>query len=196
MLCLLVGQPNSGKTTFLINFAAFMGLPQIQLTILQPQGSRSTQSFPIVLAHKMLIAEEKHTTKSLQSINITFPRGKKGRVIELVDSCGLREGIHPDPNIRLAMAQTIEKMTFTRLALHIIDLLNFDKELSLIDKEIKIYLEKKTKYCILANKIDLENSLPKIDTLKALFPATPIYPISALYSLGFKEVYNYVFSHT
>ncbi len=196
MYCLIVGQPNSGKTTFLINFAAFLGLGQLKITVRQPQGYSFTHTMPIGRAQEELVAGEDHTTKTLQSIKATFPRGKRGKEVELVDSCGLREGIHPCGNIRLAMAQTIRIMTRAQITLHVIDVTSISGNISLIDKEIYNYLHKKNAYCILANKIDKDEKSLKLASIKKHFPGINLYPISALYSWGFKEVYNFVLAHT
>lgn len=195
MFCLIVGQPNCGKTTFMINFALHLGFTDLELTLKQAQGSRCTQVLPTSSAHKVLVSEEEHTTKQLQSLLITLPKGKKGKGLRLVDSCGLQAGIHSEKEIRLAMAQTIEKMTKARLVLHVIDLTDVAFGVPAIDQEINSYLQKKSIYCILANKMDLDNTLPYLENLKKQFPTTPLYPISALFSIGFKEVYNFVLAN-
>ncbi len=196
MYCLIVGQPNSGKTTFLVNFAAFLGLGQLKITIRQPQGFSFTHTLPLRLAQEELVGAEEHTTKTLQSIKATFPRGKRGKEVEIIDSCGLREGIHPCSNIRLAMAQTIRIMSRAHITLHVIDVTTISGNIALIDKEIYNYLHKKNTYCILANKIDQDEKSLKLASLKKQFPKINLYPISALYSWGFKEVYNFVLAHT
>ena len=50
-------------------------------------------------------------------------------------------------------------------------------------------------YVILANKIDLPEAMEGIEKIKAEFPGHQILEISALHTLGFKKVKEFVKRH-
>ncbi len=195
MACIIVGRPNSGKTSFLINFAAYLGLNSLKISVRRPQGYLANQTMTIARARSNLITCHSHTTRNLQSIKIVLPKGKRGKEIEIIDTCGLAEGIHPDREVRMGMAQTIEKILLCKMALHILDLSAIEKTTSTVDNELYQYLKNSVGYALLANKIDKEDALAKITHVRNTFSSVPVFPISALYSRGFKEVYRFVLAY-
>ncbi len=197
--CLVIGRPNAGKTCFTLNFADFLGIKRMQLTIRQPEGFSSTQSFMLSEARERLISSEPNQTKRLQSITLSLPRGKGRKKIELIDSCGLSDGIHPCQQIRKAMAQTINRIKASIIVLHIIDLSRFKpgkKEIdNLIDNQINSYASQQPAYCILANKIDLPLSRRNLPPLRRLYSSSLIIPLSALHKKGFSDVKHFLWKN-
>lgn len=195
--CLIVGMPNVGKTCFTLNFAEYLGLKKIRMTIKQPAGFLATQTYEINEAREELISAEPNKTRSLHSMDIDLPLGKgKGR-LSLIDSCGLADGIHPDYEIRKAMAQTIGQIRESEIVLHIIDLTQVVEQgtpprLPLIDNLILNYVGPRQAYAILANKIDLSNTAAGLLFLDSVLVKIRVIPISALYQKGFREVKSFV----
>jgi len=189
---LIAGAPNSGKTTFLINFSAFLGLKELKLKKISSEERKSTAALSLPLAQKTLVSSTAHTTRILQSVVIKFPQGKRGKDLELIDSCGLVPGIHPEEEIRLGMATTIDKIISAKIILHLIDLTAFEGDLNVIDQELFELLTRREEYAILGNKIDLEKALMNLPALRKTVRPAPVFPISALHSKGFKEVYHFV----
>ena len=194
--CLILGMPNVGKTCFTLNFAEYLGLKKIKMTIKQPAGFMATQTYHLEQAREELISAEPNKTRSLHSINLNLPLKKGKGELTLLDSCGLADGIHPDKKIRRAMAQTIKKIKESEIILHLIDLRRItdseEMKIPLIDKMIVDYVEREQAYAILANKIDLKGTNQGLKFLEKELNEVFILPISALYQNGFKEVKSFV----
>ncbi|GAB6100752.1 hypothetical protein JCM16358_26310 [Halanaerocella petrolearia] len=191
---LLVGQPNVGKTSFLINFAQYLGVTELKLLVKQPAGFTATETYQLETAFHDLTSVTSHTTKELQSIKLKLPVGKQDKVLKLVDSCGLVTGIHQQKETRQAMSQTLQQVFNSQIVLHMIDLskLDLDQGLELIDQELYNLLHKQVGYKVLANKIDLDTGEQRLSFLQQLVGKESIFPISALYQQGFIEVKKFL----
>ncbi|WP_167935764.1 GTPase domain-containing protein [Halothermothrix orenii] len=191
--------PNVGKTCFVINFAEYLGLDRLKLSIKQPAGYTSIRSYSVTEAREQLVSPESNFTDSVQSIDIEIPSGKVIKKLKIIDSCGLGDGIHPEYEVRLAMATTIRLIKNSDLILHIIDLtqlnMNSDELLQSVDKMIMNYASLEKNYAILANKVDLKTVKDRVNLLKNVINDKVIIPISALYKYGFKEVKKLVLSY-
>lgn len=184
---LVVGQPNAGKTSFTLSFAEYLGVRRLQLTIRQPEGFSSTCSFFIHEAREKLVSPRPNETTNLQSITLSLPMGKKKRSFQLMDTCGLRDGIHPKEDTRRAMSQTIRCINQCHLIFHLLDLTRITDHGN-IDDQINAYASCRPVYCLLANKMDLLASRRNLPALKDRYPDQPIIPISTKNQEGFKEV--------
>ena len=204
--CLVTGMTNVGKTCFVINFAEYMGLKELKFHLRQLAGYTAVRSYSPVEARSELISADRNYTRQVQSIKLEIPAGKVIKELEIIDSCGLSEGIHPDSEIRLAMARTLSLIRNSNLIFHIIDLanLNFNKSsqseektdiLYPIDKMIMEYASLEKDYVILANKIDLKKARANLRIFQQYFIDYRIIPISALYQQGFQEVKKLVLNY-
>lgn len=199
--CLVTGMPNVGKTCFVINFAEYMGVKELKFHVRQRAGYTAINSYSLSEARKKLISVKENTTKEVQLIKLEINKGKTIRELQLIDSCGLSDGIHPDEEVRLAMAGTLRLIRDTEFILHIIDIKNIknDKKgkdiLLPVDRLILDYASMEKKYAILANKMDLSFAEMNLKILKKNIKDIIIIPISALYKEGFKEVKKMVLSY-
>lgn len=199
--CLVTGMPNVGKTCFVINFAEYMGVKELKFHVRQRAGYTAINSYSLSEARKKLISAKENTTKEVQLIKLEINKGKTIRELQLIDSCGLSDGIHPDEEVRLAMARTLRLIRDTEFILHIIDIKNIknDKKgkdiLLPVDRLILDYASMEKKYAILANKMDLSFAEMNLKILKKNIKDIIIIPISALYKEGFKEVKKMVLSY-
>ncbi len=199
--CLVTGMPNVGKTCFVINFAEYMGVKELKFHVRQRAGYTAINSYSLSEARKKLISVKENTTKEVQLIKLEINKGKTIRELQLIDSCGLSDGIHPDEEVRLAMARTLRLIRDTEFILHIIDIKNIknDKKgkdiLLPVDRLILDYASMEKKYAILANKMDLSFAEMNLKILKKNIKDIIIIPISALYKEGFKEVKKMVLSY-
>lgn len=193
---LVVGQTNAGKTCFTINFADYLGLKELKFTFKQPAGFLSRRTYQLQAARDKLVASTSHTTKEIQQVQLQLPVGKGHKELQLMDTCGLVEGIHPDPKIRKVMAQTLSKLQQADIVLHIIDLAKLKSEriqkVSELDLEIYNYCRTEKCYVILANKIDLKVAQENLSFLQEKLNQARIIPVSALYQHGFKEVKKFL----
>lgn len=191
--CLVIGLPNAGKTCFVINFAAYMGLSKIKLYKKKAAGYTLAKTLNVTYAQNCLVSSTENFTRELQAINIKIPAGKTEKELKIVDTCGLKRGINPQKKLRKSMAHTIREMQKHNVIIHILDLQNISlhskNTLHPMDEMIYNFCNQDKNYALLANKIDLNNNQKKYNTLvNSLKNLNHIYPISALYREGFKDV--------
>ncbi|WP_018248988.1 GTPase [Orenia marismortui] len=187
---LIIGQPNVGKTSFLINFAYYLGIRKLRFMIRQPAGFVSTRTYELEQAYDELTSDKPHKTNNIQSIQLKLPVGKQDKDIRLVDSCGLVDEIHPQEYIRKSMAQTLKELMLSEIVLHIIDLnqLSSNQNLTRIDQEIYDFLKDESGYKILANKLDLDIDKSNLEKLSKIVDKRLLIPISAIYQEGFDKI--------
>jgi hypothetical protein len=192
----VVGRPNSGKTLFALNFAAFLGCRTADITFRSHDGHLDCRHYLLTDAKRELCGNTNHKTRVVQSMILPVSVGKTGVNFKLSDTCGLAEQIHPDQSIRQGMAQTLGMIRSSDYIIHIVDLTvvsdTYLRSPTNIDREIYQYGVARNRYILLANKIDLAAGKAQLAGLTTEFPQTAILPISALYSQGFGAVKTYV----
>ncbi|MCT4604970.1 MAG: 50S ribosome-binding GTPase [Marinisporobacter sp.] len=195
--CLIVGRPNAGKTLFMINFAEYVGLKNIEIKFLGRDKPLDYQKYTIEEARKILSSDIPYKTNCLQSIEIKIPVLKGKKSLRLMDSSGLIDGIHKNIQIRRAMAQTLGAITESNMILHMmdgsqIDEKNIKSSIGEVDYQLAQYGLMKEGYMILANKVDLLERKTPIIQLQKEFPDHYIIPLSARTREGFGEVRSFV----
>jgi predicted GTPase len=192
----VVGRPNSGKTLFTLNFAAFLGGKSVDVTFRAPDGLLDCRHFALGEARRELCGPVSHKTRAVQSLVMKVRVGKSDVNFKLTDTCGVSERIHEDEAIRRGMAQTLSLIRGSDFIVHIVDLSRIsDASLTSeadIDREIYRYGVARDRYILLANKLDLPAARANIPRLAAAFSQTTVVPISALHSQGFTEVKAFV----
>ena len=186
--CIIIGRPNTGKTMFALNFAAFLGSKSVDITFRTWDNLMTCRHLHIDEAKKELCGMAAHKTRSLQSLILKVPVAKSQVTFKLTDTCGLIDTIHSDEIIRKGMAQTLKLLRYADFIIHIVDLSAVSKEPNTIDTEIYSYGVVRQNYIMLANKIDMPMAKGNICRLEAFYPKATVLPVSALYNLGFKEV--------
>lgn len=198
---LVIGNANVGKTLFCLRFAYYMGLRQVRMFVERTDGKSEERFLTIDEAKKLLSSPQAHYTRDLQTIVLDVPRGKSSRQLLLTDTTGLTEGIHPDANIRQAMAQTLEALTDAQVILHVVDAAKLGSESGgtgkshawkPVDEQLAEYSQGNGGYLILANKMDLPGAKAGYQQLVKRFSKHRVFPVSALYGDGFREVKQYV----
>lgn len=194
---LIVGQTNVGKTLFLLNFAEYLGLRQVEVDRQAPSGETERLSLSLPAARRALVHTDPHTTRSLQSTELRLPAGKQRRPFLLVDSTGLTDGIHENEEVRHAMAQTLELLQEADLILHMLDAARVGgsqegEGVSEVDRQIARYAIVRSSYAILANKMDLPRAKAGLLRIQEAFPHQRVIPVSALKKIGFREVKSFV----
>ncbi|WP_026477847.1 GTPase domain-containing protein [Alkaliphilus transvaalensis] len=194
--CILIGKPNVGKTSFFLSFASYLGVSKYQLLFKGLDGEVQRQSYGVELAKKYFVSSSPFKTKELCEIQLTIPIYKGTQQLKLLDTGGLTDGIHFDPQVRKSMALTIKSIENTKVLLHMMDASNVSgnqiNSVSQIDDQINLLGRSKGKYCILANKMDLKDSQEGLQLLQKRYPTTYIIPVSAINRTGFKEVKMFV----
>ncbi|BCJ85722.1 GTPase [Effusibacillus dendaii] len=195
--CLVLGRTNVGKTMFCVNFAEFLGLHRLEVYFQLPDGTTRQRKYDLMSARHELSGLGQHKTKSLQSIQLDLPKGKGTRKFTLTDSTGLSDGIHPDPELRNAMAQTLAELHSADCVLHLVDPNEIAKagsfhRLGELDLQIAELGGFKEGYVMIANKMDLPEAEKGLSILRKELGNKKIIPVSALYRKGFSEVKEYV----
>lgn len=188
----VIGRPNSGKTMFVLSFAAFLGVKQVDVTFRDPDDILSCRHFSIEAAKRELCSSVVHRTLTLQSIVLRMTMGKTPIEFTLADTCGVSEQIHPDTAVRRGMSQTLKSIRSADYIFHVLDMIYWSNhsfsQSGNIDQEIYQYGLARNAYTILANKIDIPFARGALAKIGSAFPKAQIIPISALLGSGFKEV--------
>ncbi|QEK12172.1 GTP-binding protein HSR1 [Crassaminicella thermophila] len=195
--CLVIGKPNAGKTLFILNFAEYLGFKNIEIKSIKNDEKVEVKKYSTEEAKRILSSSVPYKTTCLQSIEIEIPILKGRKIIKIIDSSGLIDGIHKDVKIRRAMGQTLGALRESDIILHIIDIskLNYNnviESIGEVDYQLIKYGAIKEGYAILGNKIDLLERKTPIIQLQKEFSDHYIIPISALLKRGFGEVKSYV----
>lgn len=198
--CLVVGKVGAGKTLFVLNFASYLGLSEADITMEYPSGQIITNRFRIETARRQLVGADLHTTKALQSIVIEVPVTKGVRRCLITDSSGLIDHIHPDMDIRQAIAQTLSAIRQADVIVHVVDssqvgIHGAPSALGEVDYQVAQFAQMRGGYVILANKMDLPGADRGLGRLHLELPGHKIIPVSALTKQGFKEVKAFVRHH-
>ncbi|NLY55731.1 MAG: GTP-binding protein HSR1 [Firmicutes bacterium] len=195
--CLIVGRPNVGKTAFLLSFSRYLGLKDIEIKVRTSDGSIHSRKRRLEDAYSELVQSSPHTTQELQSVVLKLPVGKGYRVFELVDSAGLIDGVHANPVIRAAIAQTIEAIAAASVVAHMFDAAllgsaGYSEGIGQVDRDLFEYAKLQADYFILANKMDLSGAERGLELIRSTFHQVPVFPVSAKTMEGFKEVKRHV----
>lgn len=198
--CIVIGQPNAGKTLFALHFAEFLGVTVARISFADAGGRRWQAAYPVAHALTSLTSATPHHTRQLQSIALELPAGKGTKQFELVDTSGLVDGIHPDVSIRRAMAQTLSAVREAAVILHVVDAAALGRSGSVnvigeVDFQVAQFAQMRGGYLLLANKMDLAGAQEGLERLRREFVGHPIAPISALHRQGFHEVKLFVGRH-
>jgi GTPase Era involved in 16S rRNA processing len=202
---LIIGKTNVGKTLFCIHFARYMGLKELQWLIERTDGRTEHRRMSLSEAEASLSGPVPHRTRNLQSVAVDFPRGKGRHQLLLSDTTGLTDGIHPEVEVREAMAQTLQAMVNARVILHVVDASDIGRHTShaagrsvfastwdALDEQLSNFGTHQSGYLILANKMDLPDAKQGYRHLCQRFSRHRVIPISALYGTGFREVKQHV----
>lgn len=190
----VIGRPNAGKTAFTISFATYLGFQTLRFV--RQQAGRSVElEMSAQVAATDLVSPIPHKTTSVQSLELECAVGKGKKQFQLLDTCGLMEGIHPAGDIRLAMAQSLMLLRDADLVMHIMDaaLVGRDQSsLGVLEEELATWGRTRGNYVILANKMDLASAREGLRAIERHFSSLPIIATSARTGQGFREVKKYV----
>lgn len=193
----MIGQTNVGKTLFVLNFAEYLGMSELEMKIRFSNGFTVNKVYSIPQARQELTGLGPHKTRCLQSVTLDIPVGKGRKRIQITDSTGLIDTIHQDVEVRRAIAQTLSAIRQADVLLHIIDPTRLCQQpshvaLGEIDYQVAQFAQLRGQYSILANKMDLPGAREGLQQLLKSLPGQYIIPISALYKRGFREVKAFV----
>lgn len=193
--CVVVGRPNAGKTLFSLRFAEYLGARELRLVISGAAGDEGRRLAPEEGARE-LVGPEPHRTRRPQTLELEVRVGKSRRRLQLIDTTGLVDGIHGDPSIRQAMADSLAAVRRSNLILHVIDAAQAGRSgaeaPSAVDYELAAFGATRPGYAILANKMDLPESAAGLARLRRAFASYALFPISALKGIGFDGVKRFV----
>jgi len=197
--CIIIGQPNVGKTMFALQFALYLGVAETRMAFAEAGGRRWERAVAVAEALGSLTGEDPHRTRQLQSLLLDLPAGKGRRQFELVDTSGLVDGIHPDPLIRRAMAQTLAAVRDAHIVLHMLDAAAAGRggvqAIGEVDYQVAQFAQMRSGYLLVVNKMDLPEAPQGLKRIREEFVGHPIAPVSALHRHGFDQVKAFVWRH-
>lgn len=203
----VIGKTNVGKTLFCVHFAQYIGVREMTWLLERADGRTEQVRMSPKSAEQALSGPPPHRTRCLQSIRLEFARGKGSRQMLLTDTTGLVDGIHPESDLRMAMAQTLKATLDADIILHLVDAAKIGRGKpsdatqpeddsaagwSELDDQIAQLGAQKDGYLILANKMDLAFAKAGYRELLKRFSKHRVVPVSALCQSGFREVKQHV----
>jgi len=194
--CIIIGNPNVGKTSFFLTLAEYLGVNQCKVEITDIYGKVIVKNISIGFATKYLVSIKPFKTRGIYKIQLSIPVYKGYEQLILVDTAGVTDGINQVEEIRKSMAQTLKELSQAKIILHMLDgpYIYTKKEtgISEIDYQINDFGSQHGCYCILVNKMDKDNSQNGLDIVRETFKENYIIPISTVDRTGFREVKTFV----
>ena len=156
---------------------------------------------PLPRAREILVSDRPHATLTLQGVQIRLDRGKTDHSVQLLDSTGLGDRVHPEPAVRAGMAQALRTLREADAVLHMVDAAlaggpDPDAAVGEVDRQIAAFAAapgpRAGRYAVLANKTDLPPATAGVRRVRAAFPGQLVIPVSARTGAGFREVRLFV----
>ena len=191
MKILIVGQPNVGKTLFIIQMAKKYNIDHLTYTFVHHNGHKYKKRISMNEGLSRLVSDKANHTLNIHDFTIPVKKGKGQIEISLMDSCGILPIIHHMDYIREGMAQTLQQFKQVSAIFHVMDSSTYVPE-NLIDQEIYDFGLQQSNYLILANKVDLDSGQLAIPRIKNDYSKAIVVPISAKTGEGIEEVKKYV----
>lgn len=195
----VVGRPGAGKTLFVLRFAQWCGSRRVVLTTRPAAGGlRVRWEMEPAEAVAELVGSSPPTTRRLQSLEVVHKRGKHPARVELVDTVGLTDEAHPDPDLRRGMADTLAVVLASRVLLHVIDgpqLASRPDRLldeADVDAQLGSFGSRRPGYAVLVNKLDLPGGREGLAAARRAWPKQVVIGISALEGWGFDGVRRFL----
>ncbi|GAW91483.1 GTPase [Calderihabitans maritimus] len=199
--CLVIGQPNAGKTAFVLSFVESLGNSKITITFNYPGKTPIQRTMNLPSARKFLIGPNPHQTRCLQSVTVEIAAGKVSNKVTLIDTTGLVDSIHQELAIRKGMVQTLSALENVPLILHMIDVSKLkyrsgSQILNEVDRQLLELGKLRTGYVVLASKVDLPSAREGLKQLEEAVRGVRVIPVSSLTKKGMKEVIAFVGRNT
>lgn len=194
--CIIVGNPNVGKTSFFLALIEYLGITECEFSITDVQGNKKTKQISTNFAKKYLISMNPFKTKKIHKIQLEFPVYKGYEQLTFIDTAGVTDGINKIEEIRKSMAHTLKELSNAKIILHMFDAQYIYRKkqlgISKIDYQINKFGSQQGCYCVLVNKMDKLKSEKGLEIIENTFKENYIIPISAINKTGFKEVKKFV----
>ncbi len=186
----VVGAPKTGKTSFCISFAEYLGAKNLCYTENGPLGKGRGVIMPSQ-AHRLMVHPGPRCNGVMRSFSVNFLKSNPKR-IEFIDTVSLKESIPLPPSERHKLILTLQALQDADAVLYLMDLsctdpahIDFamDVGLRLVD-----YCRKAAKPLYsLGTKCDLVSSRKRQHNEPILF-REKLIPVSSLTRIGFPQL--------
>ncbi len=194
---LILGKPNVGKTLFMINLAAYLGLREIQLDVEDAEGRNRSQRLGLERARRELVSMRAPKTLLVQSVGLEASLGRQRVRLVVVDTPGISEGIPAGTHVRHQVALTLERLMSAALVFHVVDASAvgmrrveapgaFDWALMELGRNMA------AAYLVVANKMDKPGSQEGLRQLKDRARGIALIGVSAVTRRGFRDVKSWM----
>lgn len=181
---LVAGMTNVGKTSLAFTLARFLGVNKLHLTWQDGSKKGHSYKYNLVQAKQRLVNDSEFHTKGLYTISIDLSKLTR---LQIIDSTGLTDEVHPGQEIRQCMAMTITALADCDCLLHVMDSeYYYDKPPSDVDRELA-NAAGKAKYIPVANKIDSPKSSIGLHRIEQL-AGDQVHPCSCVTGQGIVAV--------
>lgn len=191
METLIIGRPNVGKTLFTLNFARYLGVNEVRYEWTDPDGPTRWKKMTVEEARAKWVSPMAHRVIRPAALNWTA----HGVHLRMLDSAGIPEGIHPDPQVRRAVSASIEAMWSAQIIFLVMDAARLRRSpayLGGLDDELVRLASDLGSSVILANKTDQDPTGEGIRRIRRRYPDSRVIEMSALTRKGFREVKQYL----
>lgn len=199
---LVVGMANAGKTLFCTKFAEFLGARDLQWVVERTDGRTEQRRVSLTRCDDwgQRLAGP---TRFLQSICLDVPFRGRSRHLLLTDSAGLAERGQQAGEERASVAQTLSMLMEADIVVHVLDAHFVGSRVGdgvratfsavhAVDSLVTQVAGRRSDYLILANKMDLPSAKAGYRFLCKQFSKQRVFPVSALYGTGLREVKQHV----
>ncbi|MCL8207751.1 MAG: 50S ribosome-binding GTPase [Actinomycetia bacterium] len=186
---LVVGRPNAGKSLFVLNFAAFLGLRAVRLAASADPGASAARWVPLERARREWVSPLPYSTLEPVALRVVLAVGGRLQPVQVVDCPAIDDGSSPSEAIRRAWAVTLERLLTARVVLHVLDAANPPRA---VDAELAAFVGPRAAYAVLANKCDLPEAAGAVRRLRRQFAPRPVLAVSAATNRGFAEVARFL----
>jgi len=182
-----VGQPGTGKSTFLHTFARLYADRLLALPAAGSSGANLGYGGSYGGGERGLSV----------AVQYDFAFGQRGRgVVRLIDTAGLPDGLPSQAFEREWLVGTLKTVYVSDVVLHMMDAAEAGDDLAVavaeVDRVLAAYGQGRPGYALLANKMDLPAAQWGLLRLRETFPHNYIIPVSALQGTGFRLVEGFL----
>lgn len=184
-LCLLVGLPNAGKTSFALAFAEHLG---VRWGDWRPEDPLAGKGGLAVAGVRPPVGPAPFTTRWPWSAWLPLDGARR---LRLVDSPALYEDVPPERPVRAAAARTLQLLMDAAVILHVIDAAaaGAGAPVAAVDRGVAEFAARRgIRRAVLASKSDLPLARLGRERLEAELAPARVIPVSAVSGRGFREV--------
>lgn len=190
-LVVVVGRPLAGKTLFTLGLARQFGIRRVSWPSPQP----GAESVSVAEARRRVLQAGRRATPTF-CIPVGLGQGRNHRVLTLMDTAGLTDGIARHEASRRAMADVLDTLQRADIVLHVVDAaapgIRLTRTLDPVDRALRDYARTRPAYALVAHKWDRVEARRAWSHWERERDQVPLLTVSSLRGQGFRAVQQFV----